>query len=292
MKYIVYGGSGFLGSEIIEELLLDGNEVVVADIRKPKNDNVKFVEVNLLQDIVLNEKLINPDVIINLAGKLIFGRWNEKFKKLVRDTRVLGTKNIVKTFEDEKYRPKYLVNASAVGIYGDHGIDEIDEDSSQGNSFLSEVAKDWEIEAMKAKELGVNVRIIRNAHILGNGGLLGVLLPYYKWGIGGPLGNGMQYFPWVHIEDVAQLYINSSSEVFPEVVNAVAPEVLSNKFFSKTVAKVLRRPHIFWIPKFALKTLYGEFADEILVSQKVTSKYNIYNYRYNNIQEALENILN
>lgn len=295
MKYIIYGGSGFLGSKITEKLLEEGEEIIVADIREPRNKNtkIKFLKINLLETIPEDSLLENPDVVINLAGKLIFGKWNQEFKDLIYNTRVLGTKNIIDSFsKDEKYKPKYLVNASAVGIYGNHGEEEIDENSSFGNSFLSNVAKDWEEEALKAKGIGVKVRILRNAHILGKAGLIGTVLPIYKWGVGGPLGNGKQWMPWIHVDDVANLYIESAKEDFPEIVNAVAPQFIRDKEFSKEIARTLKRPHLFFIPRFALKILYGEFADEMLISQKLkSSKLKPEDIKFKKIEEALKDII-
>lgn len=271
MKYIVYGGSGFLGTAIVQKLQKEGHDIVVCDIRPPQDETVSFLKVNLLEALPQDPLLERPDVVINLAGKLIFGKWNTQFKKLIYDTRVVGTRNIVAIFQNPLYRPKHLVNASAVGIYGDHGEEEIREDSALGKSFLATVAEDWEKEALKAKEHGVSVSIFRNGHILGDGGLLKVLLPYYKWGIGGPLGNGKQWMPFIQLDDVVKLYIELQ---YPNmIVNAVSNEVVRNKEFSKTIARAVHRPHIFWIPKIALKILYGEFADEILVSQKVKSTH-------------------
>lgn len=279
-----------MGTEITKNLLSEGHSVVVADIRPPRDERATFVEVNLLEKIKEHQELQRPDVVINLAGKLIFGKWNKKFKDLIYSTRVVGTRNIVESFNNQKYKPKYLVNASAVGIYGNFDEEEINEDSGFGNSFLAKVAKEWEQEALNARSQEVKVRIIRNAHILGKSGLLGVLLPYYKNGIGGPLGSGKQWMPWVHIDDVSELYISSARDEFPEVINAVAPETIRNVGFSETLAEVLKRPHIFFIPKIALKFLYGEFADEILISQKVATKYSVYDYKFKSIKIALENI--
>lgn len=291
MKYLIYGGSGFLGTEIVRLLKERGDEVVVADMRPPHDTSTSFVEVNLLKEIPQSSLLENPDVVINLAGKLIFGRWNVKLKKLIHDTRVEGTKHIVNSFSRENYKPTYLVNASAVGIYGDHGDDEIVETSPHGQTFLSVVAHKWEQETMKAKESGVAIRIIRNAHILGKGGLLGVLKPFYLWGLGGPLGNGTQWMPWIHITDIAQLYIQAAQKEFPEIINGVSPQTIRNKDFSKQIAKTLKRPHLFRIPQFALSLLYGEFAKEITISQKVASSHeNVFSYQFDDVNKTLQNI--
>lgn len=292
MKYIIYGGAGFLGQAIAKRLVFENHEVIIADLRKPDNLIGKFVEVNLLKNIVLSDDLKGPDVVINLAGKRIFGRWNEDFKRLIHDTRVLGTRNIISTFIEKEYRPTYLVQASAVGIYGSHDDQKIDEDSSYGDSFLSKVAIAWEDEAMKAKQLGVMVRILRNGNILGNDGLLKVMLPVYRWGVGGPLGNGEQWMPWIHIDDVVELYLQAVSRNWEEVVNAVSPQPIKNKDFSRKLAEALHRPHLFFVPKFVLKIMYGEFAKEILVSQKVKSKYvNAGYFSFPGMTEALDDIL-
>jgi uncharacterized protein (TIGR01777 family) len=292
MKYIIYGGSGFLGTAITKTLIAQGHKVLVCDIKPPSVEDATFLHVNLLESIPGNELLESPDVVINLAGKLIFARWNEKVKKLIYDTRVVGTRNIVALFKEEKYRPTYLVNASAVGIYGDRGEEKIDEESGLGDSFLAGVVKDWEHEALQAREHGVQVRIFRNALILGKGGMLEVLLPFYKWGIGGPLGNGMQWMPWIHIDDITNLYISATKEHQPEIVNAVAPAHVRNQTFSRVISQIVHRPHVLFIPKIVLRLLYGEFTDEIMVSQRATSMYSSdVKFAFPDLQGALAEII-
>jgi uncharacterized protein (TIGR01777 family) len=206
-KVVITGGSGFLGSNISAKLLADGWEVVSADIAPPEDERVVHADVNLLADEIASKKLRDPDAVINLAGKNIFGRWNEKFKETVYKTRVDLTENLINLFGEDEYRPDVIVSASAAGYYGDRGDERLNTQSSPGEGFLARVSRDWEAAARQAEDAGVPTTIIRNGHILGAGGLLGVLLPFYRWGLGGPLSSGDQWFPWVHVDDISRMYI-------------------------------------------------------------------------------------
>lgn len=292
-KIIITGGSGFLGTALSRELLCRGYEVVSLDLSPPHVSGVHFVETNMLKAVPKDTLLKNPRAIIHLSGKNIFGRFTEEHKRLIRDTRVIGTKHLVALFDDAEYRPEVLISASAIGFYGDRGEETLDESSQKGDGFLSDVVEAWEREAQKAGEYGVRTVCIRNAHILGEGGLLGVLLPYYKWGVGGPLGNGSQWMPWIHIQDLTNLYIKAVEDTSVRGgVNGVAPEQVRNKTFSRTIAKILHRPHVFFIPRWALRLLYGEFADEMTSSQKVLSSKSIYTpFLFPTLREALVDIL-
>jgi len=295
-KVIITGGSGFLGSHITGWLLDRDFSVVSLDIIPPKRDQVTVVNKNLLTDDLEDDRLKNPYAVINLAGKRIFGRWTHEFKQAVYDTRVKGTENLVQLFANNTFRPEVFVSASAAGYYGDRGEEIISAESDPGDGFLSAVSRDWERAARCAKDYGVATTVIRNGHILGNGGLLKTLLPYYKWGIGGPLGSGRQWFPWIHINDISQIYVATlQSEGGADVINAVAKERVRNCQFSRTLADVLSRPHLLRIPQFGLRLLFGDFADEMLYSQQITSdaeaKLGI-SLTYNKLRPALENILN
>jgi len=291
-KVVITGGSGFFGSYLSKKLIESGYSVVSADITPPSVDAVSFVEVDLLNEVPEHEALSDPYAVINLAGKNIFGRWTDDFKALVYETRIEGTENFIELFENEAFRPDVFVSASAVGYYGDAGDTELGADSPAGDGFLARVSKDWEKAAKKAQQYGVNTKIIRNGHILGNGGLLSVLLPYYRWGVGGPLGDGKQWFPWIHIEDVARLYIAAmeADTDAPAIYNAVAPQQIRNREFSRTLADILDRPHVLRIPPFALKLLYGQFGEEMLYSQRVRADHIALldvSYQYPHVRSAL-----
>lgn len=272
-KILITGGSGFLGAAIIDELIRRGGyEIVVMDMRPPRTPHpaVRFVKTNLLQPLPRDPNFKQPYGVINLAGKTIFGRWNKLQKTLIYTTRVDGTKHLVDMFADEKYRPGVLVSASAVGFYGDAGTAMCHEDAPVGKTYLSMVARDWEEAAWEAVGHNVRVTMLRNGHILDpNGGLLKTVLPLYRAGLGGPLGSGRQYFPWVSRADAARAYCDALENDWSGPVNVTSPQQLTNREFSHTLATVLGRPHIFRVPKFALRLLYGEFAKEITTSQKV-----------------------
>jgi len=297
-KIIITGGSGFLGTKISELLLSNNCDVVSLDISPPKNNKVDYIECNLAKDTIKSEWFDGVFTVINLAGAPIFGKWTEAKKKAIYNSRVMGTKKLVAVLSETDV--VNFVSASAVGVYGDRGNELLHEKSRLGDiekSFLTKVSRHWEHEASQLKST-IQTTIIRNGHILGEKGLVGVLKPFYKWGIGGPLGDGKQWFPWVHIDDCAQLYVqaalqdtNESDALSVKVINAVVGEPITNKTFSKVFAKVLHRPHMLFIPKFALKILYGDFADEMMYSQKIAS--NVTNMaQYKDIYIAMKDILN
>ena len=297
MKIIITGGSGFLGSKLSESLINEGHEVISLDINPPRNPKVLFLKVNLQEGISPEGegvKIKNPDVVINLAGVTIGAKWNEEYKKKIYESRVLGTKNLGSLMENLDFRPKVFISASAVGVYGDRGAEILDENTEikENQGFLAKVAKDWELEAKKAEKHGIRTVILRQGHILGMGGLIQTLLPYYKMGIGGPISSGKQYFPWIHIEDLVNLYIYSIYREVFGIINAVSGEPITNKEFSRVFARVLRRPHIFFIPLFVLKIKFGEFAKEIVKSQRVV-RHNLqkdFVFKFDNLEKALKDI--
>ena len=294
MKVIITGGSGFLGSKLSEALLNEGFEVVSLDILPPRNPKVKFLKVDLLKPLTLSDEIKDLDAIINLAGANIGVKWSEEYKKKIYESRVLGTKNLISLMENQDFRPKVFISASAVGIYGDRADEMLDEYSEikENQGFLAKVAKDWENEAKNAEKLGIRTIILRQGHILGMGGLIQTLFPYYKLGLGGPIYSGKQYFPWIHMADLVNLYIFSIKNDVSGVINAVAGDPITNKDFSKVFARVLKRPHIFFIPLFVLKIKFGEFADEVVKSQRVV-RHNLHKdfiFKFEAIEKALKNI--
>lgn len=291
-KVIISGGSGFLGSRLSEVLLTNGFSVVSLDMQPPQVAGVSYVEANILKPLPQHELLREPYAVVNLAGKNIFGRWTEEHKRLIYDTRVAGTRNLIALFQHARFRPQVLVSASAVGAYGDRGGELLTEESSWGDDFLARVVRDWEDAAQEATAHGVRVVCIRNGHILGStGGMVPVLAPYYRWGVGGSLGMGDQFFPWVHIDDCVALYLRAiTTHSMQPIRNAVAGNPITNREFSRSFARAMRRPHVFKIPKWALRFRYGEFADAMTSSQRVTSLYTR-NFRFTDIESALQDVL-
>ena len=303
MKVVVTGGSGFIGSKLVDALRSKGHEPVVLD-RRPPRDETPYHEVDLMQAID-SELFAGVDAVIHLAGASIFQRWTEEAKKLIYDTRIVTTNNIVDAFRKldqpslklrpTRQPPKIFISASAVGFYGARGDETLTEESKSGDDFLAKVCRDWEAAAAKAKEFGVRVVHIRTAPVLGKGGLLGTLLPLYKWGLGGPLGTGRQWFPWVHLEDIVGGYLFAlEHENITGPLNVVAPQQVRNYEFAKTLGSVVHRPSYIPTPRWAMKLMFNSFADAILASQRVSSrklKKAGYSFRFADLKSALKNVL-
>lgn len=293
-KVIITGGSGFLGSKLSEALINEGFTVVSLDFVPPKNPNVLFLKADLSKSIPKDDIFKDPTAIINLAGANIGVKWTPKYKETIYNSRILTTRNVVSLMSDPDFRPKVFISASAVGVYGDRGDEILDENSEikENQGFLAKVAKDWEIEAKNAENYDVRTVILRQGHILGMGSIIQTLLPYYKWGIGGPIGSGKQYFPWIHVADLVDLYIYSIDKEVSGIINAVSGQPLTNKEFSQVFARVLKRPHFLFIPVFVLKIKFGEFANEVVKSQRVV-RHKVYNdlkFKFENLEDALKNI--
>ncbi len=293
-KVIITGGSGFLGSKLSEALINEGFSVVSLDFVPPKTTNILFLKADLSKSIPKDDILKESWAIINLAGANIGVKWTPKYKETIYNSRILTTKNVVSLMSDPDFRPKVFISASAVGVYGDRGDEILDESSEikENQGFLARVAKDWENEAKNAENHGVRTVILRQGHILGMGSIVQTLLPYYKWGIGGPIGSGKQYFPWIHIEDLVNLYIYLIKNEVSGTINAVSGEPITNKEFSKVFAGVLKRPYFLFIPIFVLKIKFGEFADEVVKSQRVVSSKLDKNFifKFTSLKKSLENI--
>ncbi len=269
MKIVITGGSGFIGDHLIPALLGRGHQITVFDHRASRHP-VGFVQVHLNGQQLPAEHFEGVDAIIHLAGRSIFGRWNKEVKKQIHESRVLGTRTMVSSLAGVKKRPCVFVSASAVGYYGSRGEEDLDERSTRGDDFLARVCVDWETEARKSEPFGLRSVQVRTAPVLGRGGLLPQLLPLYKWGLGGPLGNGRQWFPWVHIRDMVNIYVRAVEDpAFSGPVNACAPGLVRNVEFSRTLASVLHRPHFLRAPGWLLRIPMGDLAGVVLSSQKV-----------------------
>ncbi len=294
MKIIITGGSGFIGRHLMTALIQRGHEVTILDMYPPPRP-ANYTYINLARQEPAAELLNETDAIIHLAGRNIFGRWSAQTKKEIYQSRIESTKNLLSLLKKLPRKPKIFISASAVGIYGDRGEEELDECSSLGNDFLAKVCIDWEKEARKVEALGIRSIQIRTAPVLGCGGLLDKLLPIYKLGLGGPIGSGLAWFPWIHIEDIVAVYIFAlENEKVHGPVNACSPQRIRNKDFSDALASVLKKPAFLRVPRWALKLIFNDLADAITASQKVSPKKLIvagYMFRFPDIKKALENIL-
>jgi uncharacterized protein (TIGR01777 family) len=214
------------------------------------------------------------DVVVNMMGESIAeGRWTDARKKALRDSRIVGTRALVDSMRGLAKKPRLLISASAAGYYGDRGGEILTEASASGQGFLAELARDWEAEATRAAEAGVRVVLLRSGLVLARGaGLLGKILTPFKLGLGGKVGDGAQWMPWIHIDDQIGLIrhlMNAESATGP--FNAVAPEPVTNAEFTGALGEALGRPTMMRAPAFALRlAVGGDRADELLLaSQRV-----------------------
>ncbi len=214
------------------------------------------------------------DVVFHLAGEPVAeGRWNDEKRARIRDSRVFGTRAVVRSIAsiDEARRPRVLVSASAVGYYGSRGDEVLTEESAPGEGFLPDVCKVWEEEALAAEAYGVRVVSLRIGIVLGReGGAFARMLPMFKMGVAGKLGDGSQWMPWIHLDDVVALFVHAArTDTLRGPLNAVAPAPVTNADFTHALARALRRPAIFSAPAPVLRLALGEMASVVLASQRV-----------------------
>jgi uncharacterized protein (TIGR01777 family) len=235
------------------------------------------------------------EVVVNLAGESVAGgRWTKKRKARIRESRVNGTRNLVDALArlPQANRPKAFISASAVGYYGSRGEETLTEESAPGDDFLADVCQAWEREARRAEELGVRACLMRIGVVLGpNGGALAKMLTPFKLGLGGRLGSGRQWMPWIHVEDCAALFVHAAkNDSINGPVNTLAPGIVRNREFTKELARELHRPAFLPAPYFGLRLLFGEFAKVLFASQKVeprVAQETGFAFRYPQLPEAL-----
>jgi len=241
------------------------------------------------------DNLKDADAVIHLAGEPVAQRWTEESKQRIRESRVAGTRNLVAAIAKLDRRPAVLVCASAVGYYGSRGDEELTESSAPGSGFLADVCRDWEKEAAEAEPLGVRVAAIRTGIVLDpRGGALARILPPFRFGAGGRLGSGRQWMPWIHIDDLVDLFRFAAEKPVHGPLNGAAPNPVVNADFTRALAQALRRPAIFPVPEFVLHAIYGEMADVLFASQRVVPREAEaagFRFRFPELGAALKDLL-
>jgi uncharacterized protein (TIGR01777 family) len=278
MKIIsLIGGTGLIGKRLTDVLIKSGYKVrlFTRDVNSARGifpDAVELIEWK--NDLyALTEQLNGNYGVINLAGASIAGaKWTAEYKTEILESRINTTALIVDAIKQADVKPKVLVNASAIGIYGSAGDTFLTEKSEYGKNFLAEVTKAWESEVLEAKDI-TRVVILRIGIVLApDGGAIEKMLLPFKMFVGGPLGNGKQYWSWVHIDDVVAMFAYALlNDMMQGIYNAVAPNPVKMKQFAKTLGKVLNRPSFMHVPDFILYGLLGESAEMVLASQNVSS---------------------
>jgi uncharacterized protein (TIGR01777 family) len=275
MNVLVTGATGLIGRALCRQLTADGHTVVAVS-RSPENAsdlNARRVEQwKPLSGPPPESALQGVDAVIHLAGEPIAARrWTDDQKKRIRDSRVVGTANLVSGIAAMTKKPQVLVSGSAVGYYGERGDEQLEESSPPGEGFLAETSEEWEAAAAAVEDHGVRCVQIRTGVVLSpEGGAMQKMLPPFKLGVGGPLGSGRQWFPWIHIKDIVGIFRHAMmTSALSGPVNGVAPEPVTNAEFTRALAAVLHRPAFLPVPEFAMRALMGEMADVLFVSQRV-----------------------
>ena len=300
-KIVITGATGLIGRELCKSLFTRRDELTIFSTSVEKAKAVLPFAKEVVEwknyDKDYSVYLEGKDAVIHLAGASVAGkRWNQSYKKEIYDSRINTTRNLVSSIEKCEQKPEVFISASAIGFYGERKDSILSETSSAGNDFLSHVCIDWENASEQLEMLNVRRAIVRTGIVLStdDGALKKMLLPFQLY-VGGPLGNGKQWFSWIHLADIISLYLFLlDNKNLKGIFNAVSPQPVQMKTFAKILGKVLRKPSLFPVPKFILKLVMGESASAILASQKVKPGALLeagFKFNYEDLELALIDLL-
>jgi uncharacterized protein (TIGR01777 family) len=265
---LVTGATGFVGRALCTAIAARGDRVVVVsrDVQRARSEIAYADAFVTAVDVTA---LAGVDAIVNLAGEPVSGRWTSAKKASIRASRVERTRAIVEAIRGCATRPRVLVSASAIGFYGDRGDEVLRETSAPGDDFLAEVCVAWEAAANGARELGVRVVTARIGLVMGDGGALAAMRPMFALGMGGALGSGRQWWPWIHLDDLVAMLLFAIDRDVEGALDATAPEPVRQIDHARALARAMHRPAFVPAPAFALRALVGEFSSELLASRRV-----------------------
>ncbi len=293
MKILITGSTGLLGAALQRSFAEKGHEMLLASRKEPVDD--RHIQWSIEGGFTEPDKLEGIDVVVHLAGENVSGlRWTEEKKKAIRDSRVLGTRNVVNAVSKLSRKPTTLIASSAIGFYGERGDEEVTESSAAGDTFLSDVSRDWEAESRRAEDGGIRTVLLRTGIVLSkDGGALSTMLTPFRLGLGGVVGSGKQWMSWISLDDeISIINFAIENENIRGAINAVAPNPVTNAEFTKTLGDVLSRPTFLPLPQFAVSMIFGEMGDALLLaSTKVLPKRLLdagFQFKYPDLRSAIE----
>ncbi|MCX7874853.1 MAG: TIGR01777 family oxidoreductase [Melioribacteraceae bacterium] len=299
MKIAITGATGLIGKKIVSKLVERKDEVIIltTSVQRAKSvfkNNYKFIDWS--NDFnQWYSQLENVDVVLNLAGEnVIARRWNEEHKNKIYKSRIDNTKKLVSAISLLNNKLKLFISASAIGYYGNINS-EVDETSNAGSDFLAQVVKDWENASLKLEDENIRRVIFRIGIVLDkNGGALPKLILPFKFFVGGSIGSGKQWFSWIHVDDLVNMFLFAIDNNINGVFNATSPNPVKMKEFSKTIGKILNRPSFLDVPSFIIKLALGEGAETILNGAKVKCEKILnegFKFQYEKLDDALKSLL-
>ena len=297
MNITITGATGFVGRRLVERLSRERHSLHI--LSRAATQSSAGIARTFVWDPFKGpppeESLSGADAVIHLAGEPVSQRWTPEAKHRIRESRVRGTRGLVEAMSRSGKRPSVLVSASAIGYYGSRGDEILTEMSAPGQGFLPQVCAEWEQEAVAAEAFGVRVVRLRTGIALGRGGgALAKMLPPFKLGVGGQIGSGRRWMSWIHLDDLVGLILHAVQSPIHGALNCTAPNPVTNAEFTRALAGNLKRPAIFPVPPLALKILFGEMAEIVLASLRVTPRAaqdSGYRFRYTELPSALGDIL-
>lgn len=298
MKIFMSGGTGFIGTRLTSLLLERGDSVTAVSRSRtapfPESDRYRYLSADTTQEGSWQEAVADADAVINLAGATIFRMWTERYKETLRNSRILTTRHIVEAMPSDSRQ--VLFSASGAGYYGDQGDTELTELAPPGNDFLAQLAIDWEKEAFAAETKGVRVAVGRFGVVLGrDGGAMEKMIPAFRMFVGGPMGSGQQWFPWIHLRDLmAAVVFLLETPAAKGAFNFAAPEPVRNADLAQVLGRRLNRPAVMPTPSFMMKLVLGDLAQAFLASQRLAPLHLQdlgFSFRYPDIEAAVSELL-
>ena len=295
MNILITGGTGFIGRALCQQLLANGHQLVVLS-RRPAQLSSPIIAIDSLSKLPSDRPI---DAVVNLAGEPIADkRWSQRQQQRIVNSRMHITQALINYFKSTTPKPQVFISGSAIGYYGIHGEQIISDELQDGDSsFSSQLCQQWEALAMEAQQLGIRTCLLRTGIVLGkHGGALQKMLLPFKLGLGGKIGSGQQWMPWIHLQDVIGIIeycLQHNSVNGP--INVTAPQPVTNQNFSRALGHALHRPAILPMPAFVIRLLFGQMGTELLLSGKKVLPAKIlaegYTFKYQNLEQALKQII-